>query len=169
MKALPAQPSLYLSPGSIRGTQETNLAPLGSRARGTHRAEAGAVLRAAACRAAPSGRSQRPVAIARVHTGLGRQLDLGLFPGLRLARSPRRAAAGGGELCPQPEPVLRATTVCGPWGRRMVAAGSTGGSRLRSRRQRFAISRIISRCASLAGVCLRLSLSRSLPTGSCRW
>src|SRR6266699_6356291 len=73
MKALPAQPSL--SPGSIRGTQETNLAPLGSRARGTHRAEAGAVLRAAACRAAPSGRSQRPVAIARVHTGLGRQLD----------------------------------------------------------------------------------------------
>ena len=39
-----------------------------------------------------------PVAVARVHTGLGRQLDLGLFRSVRLARSRWRATAGGGEL-----------------------------------------------------------------------
>ena len=33
-----------------------------------------------------------------------------------------RAAAGGGELCPQPEPVLRAAAVCGPWQRPVAAA-----------------------------------------------
>jgi len=87
--------------------------------------------------------------------GVLRQLDLGLFPGLRLARSRRRAAAGGGELCPQPEPVLRPATVCGPWGRRMAVAESTGGRRLRSRWRRFAVSRIVPGCTSLAGLCLR--------------
>ena len=50
-----------------------------------------AVLRAAARRAAATGRARRPVAAARMRTGLGRQLDLGLFPGLRVA-----SASGSG-------------------------------------------------------------------------
>ena len=79
-------------------------------------------------RAAPTGRPRRPVAIARMHAGLGRQLDLGLFPGLRLARRRRRAAAGGGELCTQPEPVLRPAAVRGSRRRPMAAAGSTGAT-----------------------------------------
>ena len=42
------------------------------------------LLRTAAGRAATTGRSRRPVAAARLHAGLGRELDLGLFPRLRL-------------------------------------------------------------------------------------
>ena len=34
----------------------------------------------------------------------------------------RRAAAGDGELCTQPEPVLRAAAVCRPWQRPLAAA-----------------------------------------------
>ena len=48
--------------------------------------QAGTVLRPAAGRAAPAGRARRPVAIARMRTRLGRQLDLGLLSGLCLAR-----------------------------------------------------------------------------------
>ena len=58
-------------------------------------------------------RARRPVAIARMRPRLGRKLDLGLFRGLCLARPGKRAAAGGGELCFEPEPVLRPVAVCG--------------------------------------------------------
>ena len=44
------------------------------------------VLRPAARRPAPAGRARGPVAIARMRARLGRQLDLGLLPGLCLAR-----------------------------------------------------------------------------------
>ena len=54
---------------------------------GTDRSDAEAVLRSAACRASPAGRSRRPMAIARMRSGLGRQLDKRLLSGLRLARS----------------------------------------------------------------------------------
>ena len=45
-----------------------------------------AVLRPAPRRAAPAGRSRRPVAVARMRARLGRELDLRLLRGVRLAR-----------------------------------------------------------------------------------
>ena len=44
------------------------------------------------------------------------------FRGLCVARRRWRAAAGDGELCAQPEPVLRAAAVCRPWQRPLAAA-----------------------------------------------
>jgi len=72
---------------------------------------AGTVLRSAAGGATRAGRTPGRLAIARMRACLGRQLDLGLLPGLRLARVRWRAAASDGELCAQPEPVLRPATV----------------------------------------------------------
>ena len=69
-----------ISPHLVRGPEE----PIDQ--------QAGAVLRPAAGRAASAGRARRPVAIARMHTRLGRQLDLRLLSGLCLAR--RRMASG---------------------------------------------------------------------------
>ena len=83
---VPVARAALLPPGTIRGAQETHLAPSGSRSGGTDRPEAGAVLRPAAGRAASAGRARRRLAIARMHAGLGRQLDLGLLRRLRLAR-----------------------------------------------------------------------------------
>lgn len=56
--------------------------------------------------AAASGRSRRPVAIARVHAGPGRQLDLGWHHRLVLAIWGRTTHAGRHQLCGEPEPVL---------------------------------------------------------------
>jgi hypothetical protein len=53
-------------------------------------------------------------------------IELGLFPGLRLARSQWRAAAGDGELCSQPEPVLYSAAVRGPCWWSVAVAGSNG-------------------------------------------
>jgi hypothetical protein len=53
-------------------------------------------------------------------------IELGLFPGLCLARSQWRAAAGDGELCSQPEPVLRSAAVRGPCWWSVAVAGSHG-------------------------------------------
>ena len=81
-----------LPPGAIRGAEETHLAPPRSAAPDEPiDQQLAAVLRPAARRAAPAGRARRPVATARMRARLGRQLDLGLFPGLRLAR-PRRTS-----------------------------------------------------------------------------
>ena len=60
---------------------------------------------------------RRPMAVARMRARLGRQLDLRLLRGLRLAGPRRRAAARGRELRPQPEPVLRPATLRRPCGR----------------------------------------------------
>ena len=68
-------------------------------------------------------RAPGPVAIARLRPRLGRQLDLGLFPGLCLARPCQRTAAGDGELCAPPEPVLRPAAVHRPRQRPMAAPG----------------------------------------------
>ena len=62
-----------ISPHLVRGAGRTD------------RREAQAVLRPAACRAAPAGRARWPVAIARMRSRLGGQLDLGLFRGVCLA------------------------------------------------------------------------------------
>ena len=53
-----------------------------------------------ACRAPPAGRSRRPMATARMRSGLGRQLDIRLFHRLCMAGCGRRAAAGRRELRP---------------------------------------------------------------------
>ena len=66
-----------ISPHLVRGPEE----PIDQKLQ--------AVLRPAACRAAPAGRARRRVAIARMRARLGRQLDLGLFHRVRLARSRR--------------------------------------------------------------------------------
>src|SRR5438034_10750038 len=81
---------------------------------------------------------------------LGRQLDLGLFPGLCLARLRWRAAAGGSELRSQPEPVQCPAAVLRPWRPTVAAAGPAWRCTLRSRRERPAITRALLRCASLA-------------------
>jgi glycosidase len=70
-----------------------------------------------------ASRAAWPVAIARLYTSLGRQLDLGLLSGLFLAEFRWRAVAGDGELCAQSEPVLRAAAVCGPRPRPQAASG----------------------------------------------
>ena len=64
-----------ISPHLVRGPQEAD------------RPAAGAVLRAVAGRAAPAGGAPGTLATARLHAGVGGQLDLGLLPGLCLARS----------------------------------------------------------------------------------
>lgn len=53
-------------------------------------------------------------------------IELGLFPGRCLTRSQWRAAAGDGELCSRPEPVLRSATVRGPCRWSVAVAGSNG-------------------------------------------
>ena len=80
-------PRVALAPGTIPGAPETHLAPSGPRPGRTHRPASGTVLRPAADRTPPSSGAPRPVAIARMRPRLGRQLDLGLLPGLCLARS----------------------------------------------------------------------------------
>ena len=87
-----------ISPHLVRAPVE----PVGRRA--------AAVLRPAACRAASAGRARGSVAIARMRAGLGRQLDLGWFPGVCLAGPRRRTAAGDRELCLQSE--ASATSGC---------------------------------------------------------
>ena len=52
-----------------------------------------AVLRPAACGAAPGRRPRRPMAVAGVHVRLGRQLDVGLLRRLRLAEQPVSACS----------------------------------------------------------------------------
>src|SRR5262249_5908211 len=66
----------------------------GPRARGARRPAAVTVLRLATGRAPPSGRAPGHLAIARLRAGLGWERDLGWFPGLYLARSRCRVAAG---------------------------------------------------------------------------
>ena len=74
--------------------------------------------------AAQSGCSQRRLAIARMRSRMGRQLDLGLLRRLCLAKHRCRATAGGGELCPQPEPVPCSDAVCA------TSATASGGWRI---------------------------------------
>src|SRR5215467_5698638 len=96
------------------------------------------------------------MAIARLHTGVGRELDLGLLPRLRLGGSEGRAPAGDGELCAPPEPVLRPATLRRPPWWRLAAARPNGGRcLLPSRRRRSAIARIVPGCTSLADLSLR--------------
>src|SRR5262249_9763531 len=113
-------------PGTMRGAQETHLAASVSRPRRTSRPAAYTVLRPAAGRAPPSGRTPGQLAIARMRPRLGWDLDLGLFPGLCLARPWCRAAAGDGELCAQPEPVLRPAAVHGS---RQLSVATSGYAR----------------------------------------
>ena len=108
----------FFHQGQFEGQQETDLAPPWPGPDEPVDPAAGTVLRPAARRAAPAGRSRRPVATARMHARLGRQLDLGLLPGLRLARRRRRAVAGDRELRGQPEPVPRPAAVRGSRRRR---------------------------------------------------
>jgi hypothetical protein len=74
-----------LPSGTVRGTTETHLAASGSRPGRGSRPAAAALLRSPARRAATAGRPRRPVAAARMRTGLGGKLDLGLLRGLCLA------------------------------------------------------------------------------------
>ena len=121
---LVARPA-FLPPGTVRGPKETDLAPSRAAARTNPSIQnAEAVLRPPACRAAPAGRSRWPVAIARMRSRLGRQLDERLLPGFRLARPGWRAAAGRRELCAQPEPMPRPVAVRGPRRQEMASAGS---------------------------------------------
>src|ERR1700747_843489 len=74
---------------------------------------------------------------------LGRQLDLGLFLGLRLAGSWWCPPAGDCELRSQPESVLRPPPIRGFRWQSMAIPGSNGGGRLRPGWGRFAIARIV--------------------------
>src|SRR5256885_1239464 len=89
-----------------------------------------------------------------MHPRLGRQLDVGLFPGIRLARHEGRITVGGSELRPQPEPVLRPAAVRKPWGPLLAPSGSAARDRLRPRRQRLAGAWTVPGYAPLAGLCL---------------
>ena len=112
----------FFHQGQFEG-RRTRISPAsGARSGGSDRPEAGAVLRTAACRAASAGRAQRPVAAAPLHTCLGRQLDPRRLRGFCVAWGRRRAAAGDGELCTPPGPVLRAAAVCRPRQRPLAAA-----------------------------------------------
>src|SRR5262249_23322554 len=85
-----------------------------------------------------------------MHAGVGRQLDVGLFPGFRLAGSRRRAPAGRCELCSQPEPVLLTHSLPRNRRRHVALAGSDGKRLLRSERPGPDITRLVPRSASLA-------------------
>ena len=122
----------FFHQGQFEG-RKTRISPHLVRGSGrTDRPAAGTVLRPAAGRVAPAGRPRWPMAIARLLPRLGRQLDLGLLSGLCLARACRRAAAGDGELCAQPEPVLRrcrsriSVTASGAWRIYSVTPPTTG-------------------------------------------
>ena len=106
---------------SSRGARHASL-PIWSAGPRNRSTRGWSILRAAACRAASAGRARRHVAIARLHTGLGRQLDPRWLRGLCLAGGRWRAAAGDGELCAPQQLVLRAAAVCRPWQPRLAAA-----------------------------------------------
>ena len=74
-----------LPSGPVSGLQDTGLTPPRSRSERTRRRGVASVLRPAARRAPPAGRARWPVAVARLRDRMGRQLDLRLLRGLRLA------------------------------------------------------------------------------------
>src|SRR5688572_12465764 len=75
-----------------------------------------------------------------MRTRVGRELDLGLFSGLCLARRQCRETAGGSELCPQPEPVPRSDSVLRPARQAVAPGGFAQRSALRLERQRSRIA-----------------------------
>ena len=130
----------FFHQGQFEGRTETDLAPSLSRP--------GRARRPRTCNSSTIGCSRccdnRPYARASGSCSSadrpGRELDLGLFPGLRLARCGWRAPAGDRELRSQSEPVLCPAAVRGSRRQSMAAPGSDGRSRLRPRRQRPAES-----------------------------
>ena len=79
----------FFHQGQFEGRRKRISPHLVSRSGRARRPGPATVLRSAARGAATAGRARGPVAVARVQTGLGGELDLGLFRGLRLARSRR--------------------------------------------------------------------------------
>ena len=85
-------------------------------------------------RGAPSvDRARGPVAPARMHAGLGGELDVGMLCRVVLERRGRPATSDGGQLCGQPEPVLRAPPISRAGWPRGAVHGPDGSRPLRSR------------------------------------
>ena len=152
---VPGPGAALLSPGPVRGPQDTGLASLVPRAHRATGPRVDSVLRLAPGSLAQARRPRGPVAIARVHPGVGRELDVGRLPRVRVAGAGRRASPRHGQLCAQPGPVLCPAAVRGSRRQSMPAGRSAGSAGLRSRWHRPAIPRPVPGRCALAGIGLR--------------
>ena len=152
---VPVSRAAFLPPGAIPGAKEADLSPSGVAVR-TNPSTRGWSSSTIGCWPCCASRSSAK-ASGNCSSAYrpGRATGPGIVSWPLPGKGRWRAAAGGGELCSQPEPVLRPATVHGPRGWRVAAAESDGGRRLRSGGQRSAIARIVPGCAPLAGLCLR--------------
>src|SRR5262245_8431376 len=143
-----AGPAL-LPPGPARGPTQADLAPSGARARGAARRCAARLLRPSAGGAQAARGSGGGWAPARMRAGLGRQLDLGWLHRLVVGRRGRPAAAGRGQLCREPGPVLRPSAVYRSRWPHGAPPGPDEFRALRPRRERAGLARPVSRPAAL--------------------